>query len=306
MTILVTGSGGLIGHAIQRVGGHEDIFFADRSHADLTRAHEVEDLFSRVRPTRVVHLAARVGGIGGNINAAGQFFYENSLINTNVLEVARRNEVKKLVSLMSTCIFPNDATYPLTPEQLHLGEPHPSNFGYAYAKRMLDVQNRAYHAQWGLQYFSAIPTNVYGPFDNFSLDEGHVVGSLIHKAFRSKASGMPLQVWGSGRPLREFVYADDVAQILLSLIKDYTGVSPVIITNAQETSIRTLVEVIVQSFGFTGEIEFDSTKPDGQLRKPSSRSGLNSMLPKFSFTELEIGIRKTVKWFEQNYPRVRL
>jgi GDP-L-fucose synthase len=306
MTILVTGSGGLIGNALQRVGSSEDAFFADRSHADLTRGDEVEDLFSRVRPSRVIHLAARVGGIGGNINAAGQFFYENSLINVNVLETARRSKVEKLVSLMSTCIFPHDATYPLTPEQLHLGEPHPSNFGYAYAKRMLDVQNRAYQAQWGLKYFSAIPTNVYGPCDNFSLNEGHVVGSLIHKAFKSKANGTPLYVWGSGRPLREFVYVDDVAHILLSLIKDYDGVSPVIITNAHETSIRTLVDVIVQSLGFTGEIEFDSTKPDGQFRKPSSRSVLNSMLPKYSFTKLQTGIRETVAWFEQNYPQVRL
>lgn len=305
MKLLVTGSDGLVGSAIRRLNP-ADAFFATREKADLTEFSATMKLFEKVQPTHVVHLAAVVGGIGGNLMHSGDFFRKNILINANVLEAARVAGVQRLVSFMSTCIFPNDAPYPLSVENLHDGPPHPSNFGYAYAKRMLEVQTRAYKAQWGLEFNVAIPTNIYGPHDNWNLVEGHVVPSLIHRCFLAKAKGESLSVWGSGNPLREFIYSDDVARLALWLIHEKAISEPLILTSGIETSIRELVGYVVESLDFQGEVCFDSTKPDGQMRKPSNDEPLRALDPPGSFVTLKEGIQKTVEWFIANYPNVRM
>ena len=305
MTLLVTGGDGLVGSALKRELNGQDVVFTNRSNADLTDFDAALGLFREVRPSRVIHLAALVGGIGGNLMYAGDFFRQNTLINLNVLEAARITGVSKLASFMSTCIFPNDASYPLTVDQLHLGAPHPSNFGYAYAKRMLEVQSRAYREQWGLDYVVAIPTNIYGPHDNWSLSEGHVVPALIHKTFLAMTNGEPLTVWGSGKPLREFIYSRDVARLAVWLVERYSSPEPIIFTSGIETSIRELVEVVTNAMGFSGYVRFDSSKPDGRFRKPSDPSALYRNLPEFEFTPLEVGITETVSWFVNNYPAVR-
>jgi len=304
VTILVTGSDGLIGSALRKCETNEDIFFATRRDADLCNFNETLALFKKTKPDKVIHVAAKVGGIAGNMAYSGDFFRENLLINLNVLESARLSSVGKLVSLMSTCIFPDNAQYPLTYDQLHLGEPHPSNFGYAYAKRMLDVQNKAYKTQYGLNYFCAIPTNVYGPHDNFTLGNSHVVGAMIHKTYLAKKNDTSLYVWGSGKPLREFVFSEDVARALMWLINNYNEQEAVIITSGKEDSIMDLVKAVTNSFKFSGEITFDSSKPDGQFKKPSSKEKLNELMPDFKFTELNEGIDQTVKWFEENYYKI--
>jgi GDP-L-fucose synthase len=305
MKLLVTGSNGLVGSALRElVDG--DVYFATRSDGDLTDYEVTRELFDRVRPTRVIHLAAMVGGIGGNLMHSGDFFRSNILINTNVLDAAREVGVEKLVSYMSTCVFPNEATYPLTVEQLHLGPPHPSNFGYAYAKRMLEVQSRAYRAQWGMNYVVLIPTNIYGPHDNWNLTEGHVVPALIHKCYLAMQSGDPLVVWGSGKPLREFVYSRDIAALSLWAAAEYESETPLILTSGIEISIRDLVDSVVNAMGFEGEVVFDSEKPDGQTRKPSSAEPLHELLPSFEFTDLQDGIAATVQWFVERFPNVRI
>lgn len=306
MTILVTGSNGLVGSAIRRNFADDDIYFATRQDADLTDFEQAIELFSNVKPTRVIHLAALVGGIGGNLMHGGEYFRNNTLINLNVLEAARITKVKKLVSFMSTCVFPNNATYPLTVEQIHLGPPHPSNFGYAYAKRMLDVQSRAYRDQWGADYVVAIPTNIYGPNDNWSLTEGHVVPALIHRMFLAKAKNEPLKVWGSGQPLREFIYSGDIAKLVMWMATNYNDSEPIILTQGVETSIHDLVQFVAEAMEFSGKVVYDISKPDGQFRKPSDPSALLSALPEFDFTRLQDGIQKTVEWFRQNYPNVRV
>lgn len=305
MTLLVTGSDGLVGSALREII-NEDVFFASRTDADLTNYSQTEALFKKVRPTKVIHLAALVGGIGGNLMHSGDYFRNNLQININTLEAARNYGVERLVSFMSTCVFPNSGPYPLTPESLHLGQPHPSNFGYAYAKRMLEVQSRAYRAQWGLDYVVAIPTNIYGPSDNFNLVEGHVIPALIHKIYNAKENHSPLNVWGSGKPLREFIYSKDVAELTLWMLENYSGEEPLILTSGVEKSISEVVELIADSMKYSGEVIFDSSKPDGQFRKPSSNAELTRLLPEFHFTELEIGLPITTRWFEQNYPNVRL
>lgn len=305
MTILVTGSSGLVGSALKKYIS-DDVFFAVREDADLTSFEQTFELFRKVKPSRVIHLAALVGGIGGNLMHSGEYFRNNTLINLNVLESARMHKVERLISFMSTCVFPNDGPYPLEVENLHLGPPHPSNFGYAYAKRMLEVQSRAYRAQWGHDYLVAVPTNIYGPGDNFNLTEGHVVPALIHKTYLAQQANETLVIWGSGKPMREFVYSHDIAQLTLWMMEKYNTDEPLILSSGIETPIVDLVKQIVAHVGFEGEIVFDSLKPDGQFRKPSNSRTLKKLNPKFNFTDLNLGLEKTVGWFLENYPDVRV
>jgi GDP-L-fucose synthase len=206
---------------------------------------------------------------------------------------------------MSTCVSPDKASYPLNEKEIHLGEPHFSNFGYAYAKRMLDVQSRAYRKEYGSDFITVIPTNIYGPKDNFSIEDGHVLPSLIHKTFLAKKNNTELKVWGSGAPLREFVYAADIAKLALWSLDNYSEENPIIFSSGLEISIKDLVGIIVKKFGFEGKITFDATKPDGQLRKPSDTSKLKKYYPDFEWMSVEEGVDKTVDWFLANYPNIK-
>ena len=306
--ILVTGSDGLVGYALKQVTKSkkmQDIYFASRKDADLTNFEETKKLFTCIKPDLVIHLAAEVGGIGGNMMHSGEYFRNNVLINVNVLECARIFKVKKLVSFMSTCVFPDKTEYPLKVENIHNGVPHPSNFGYAYAKRMLEVQSSAYRKEWGCNFIVLIPTNIYGENDNWSISDGHVIPSLIHKIYLAKKDRKAFHVWGSGKPLREFVYSKDIAEIILWALDKYDSEDSLILSNSKETSIRDLVKLISKTMNHNGEIIFDSDKPDGQFRKPSDSSNLKKLYPNFKFTPIEVGLTKTIEWFVQNYPKVR-
>jgi GDP-L-fucose synthase len=305
MTTLVTGSSGLVGSALQKIASG-DYYFASRQDADLTNFDQTMELFKRIKPDKVIHLAALVGGIGGNLMHSGDYFRNNLLINANVLESARISGVDRLISFMSTCVFPNEGPYPLKSTDLHNGQPHPSNFGYAYAKRMLEVQSRAYRAQWGLEYSVAIPTNIYGPNDNFNLTEGHVVPALIHKTFMAQKTNSPLVIWGSGKPLREFVFSSDIAYLTLWMLENYTDKEPLILSSGVETSIEDLALQVARHMNFEGEIVFDASKPDGQFRKPSDAETLKNLHPGFQFTPLSAGVKDSVEWFTDNYPNLRM
>lgn len=296
--LLVTGGNGLVGSSLycdKRVG----------SEFDLRDSNICDTLFRVNKPLNVIHCAARVGGLGGNMNYKGEFFYDNIMINTNVIESCRKYGVNKLVCFLSTCIFPDDVTYPLTEDKIHMGEPHTSNYPYAYAKRMADIQIKAYREQYNLNYVSVIPTNIYGPNDNFSIDNGHVIPSIIHKCYLAKKNGTPLKVWGSGKPLREFIFSNDVAKLTEWVLHNYDDSEPLILSTSQEVSIKHVVDLIVKHMEFKGEIIWDDSKPDGQLRKPSDNSKLLSLLPDFEFTSLDNGLRETVKWFVNNYESCR-
>lgn len=305
MKLLVTGSNGLVGSALRKLNP-PDTTFLTRDDVNLTDFPKTEFIFAEHKPTHVIHLAAEVGGIGGNISNSGDYFRNNILINTNVLEVSRRVGVKKLISFMSTCVFPDAAEYPLTVDQIHNGPPHPSNFSYAYAKRMLDVQSKAYRKQWGLDYQILVPTNIYGPHDYWNLQDGHVVPSLIHKIFLAKQNGEPLSVWGTGKPLREFVYSEDIAKLTLWAIENYEQSDPLILSSGIEVSIFELVTTIAKHMEFSGEIVFDETKPDGQFRKPSDSETLHKFLPDFTYLALDEGLKRTIAWFNQNYSSIRI
>jgi len=296
--ILVTGGNGLVGSCI-----NADIKI--NSEFDLRKSDISDEVFKIYNPTHVIHCAAKVGGLGSNMNHKGQFFYDNIMINTNVIESARKHNVEKLVAFLSTCIFPDNVEYPLTESKIHLGIPHNSNDAYAYAKRMADIQIRSYREQYGLNYISVIPTNIYGTNDNFSLEHGHVVPMLIHKLYLSQKNNTDFIVWGSGKPLREFIYSKDVAKLSEWALDNYNEVEPIIFTNSHEISIMDLVDLLISEFNFKGKVIFDTTKPDGQFRKPSDNSKLKSYLPDFKFTPIEEGIKESVKWFIENYEKSR-
>ena len=303
--ILVTGANGLVGTALKNIE-NSDMFFIGREDADLTNFNETLSLFKKIKPTQVIHLAAAVGGIGGNLVHSGEYFRNNININMNVLESSRLVNVDKLLCFMSTCVFPDECEYPLKPKDLHNGPPHPSNFGYAYAKRMLQVQCNAYRKEWGCNYIVGIPSNIYGPGDNFSLEEGHVLPALIHRIYQAKVANKPLDVWGSGNPLREFIHSSDIANLSLWALKSYNDEEPLIMTSGIETSIKDAVNIIAKHFNFENEIIFDTSKPDGQFRKPSDTSKLEKCLPNFIWKSLDEGIFETADWFMTNYPKIRL
>jgi len=310
MTILVTGATGLVGSAICKQSPLNTLPVRGRKHYDLLRWVEVDSLFETHMPEAVIHLAARVGGVQANAAAPATFFMENVTMNTHILEAAHKWGVKKLICFLSTCVFPDPCELPLRPENLHAGPPHPSNYGYAFAKRMLDVQCRAYNQEYGTHFVPVIPANIYGRHDNFTLGDSHVVPSLIRRFVEAKRDGKDVTLWGSGTPLREFIHANDVARLTLAILNHYDSTSPIILTNGQEHSISHLAYTIAQAVGFKGDIIWDPTKPEGQHRKPSDPGPLidkiiKPFLPDFKFTSLEEGIKDTVDWFEANYDTAR-
>jgi GDP-L-fucose synthase len=296
--LLVTGGNGLVGSAIEA-----DVKIGREF--DLTNTAQTQKAFELHKPTHVIHCAGKVGGLGGNMNYKGEYFYDNLMINTNVIEEARKAGVTNLVAFLSTCVFPDAIEYPLTEKKIHLGEPHSSNYPYAYAKRMSDIQIRAYREQYGMKYTSVIPCNIYGPNDNFSLTHGHVIPMLMHKIYQAQQNNSELVIWGDGSPLREFIYSKDVARLAEWAVDNYDEAEPIIFSTSEEISIAEAVELLVSAFNFKGNVRFDISKPNGQHRKPSDNSKLKSYLPDFKFTPIEEGLKETVKWFIDNYETSR-
>lgn len=301
MTTLITGGTGLIGS--QFTNG---IRISSKAY-DLLDESQVIKMYETIKPTHVIHTAARVGGIKANMNHLADFYYENIKMNTNVIHYAHVHGVKKLLAFSSTCVFPAAAQYPITEDQMHGLPPHDSNYAYAYAKRMVDIQIKAYHQQYQRSYFTVIPASLYGPNDNFNLENAHVIPALIHKVYLAQQQNEPLTIWGSGKAQREFVFSKDVARICNLLLERYNGPDPVIISagDGREISIEELVITICKRFGFKNRIIFDTSQPEGQLRKPSSNKRLLSIIGDYPFVSLEEGLDETIEWFQANYPNVR-
>tara|TARA_Y100001963_G_C6791431_1_gene455614 strand:- start:5300 stop:6199 length:900 start_codon:yes stop_codon:yes gene_type:complete len=298
MNTLVTGGSGLVGSAI------ESDYKPSRKHMDLMKIDDIVRYITLNKIDSIIHCAARVGGIKANSEKLGEFFYENIIMNSNVLEAARITGIKKVVSFLSTCVFPDSATYPLTHDQIHKGEPHSSNYAYAYAKRMLEVQSRAYRDQYGCNFVTVIPCNIYGPSDNFNLDSGHVIPSLIHKCYLAKENNTDFEIWGTGLPYREFVYSKDVGYITQWILENYDESEPLIISPDEEINISVLAQEIAWRMGFEGNIIFNQQR-DGQYKKPSDNSKLKSLLPEYKFVPIEIGLTKSIEWFKENYDKAR-
>jgi GDP-L-fucose synthase len=298
MKTLVTGGNGLVGSAINSE------FKPLRRNLNLMNLREIVRYITMNNIDSIIHCAAKVGGIKANSEHLGEFYYENMVMNTNVLEAARVAGVKKVVSFLSTCVFPDDAIYPLTPCQIHLGEPHPSNYAYAYAKRMLEVQSRAYRDQYGCNFVTVIPCNIYGPHDNYNLDSGHVIPSLIHKCYLAKQNNTDFEIWGTGKPYREFIYSKDVGNITQWVLGNYDDSEPLIISPDEEISIDVIAQEIAHRMGFEGNVVYNG-KMDGQLKKPSNNMTLKHFLPDYKFVPIEEGLQKSIDWFVENYEDAR-
>ena len=264
---------------------------------------ETESLFQQHQPTHVIHLAALVGGLFANMSANCDFFRNNIKMNDNILSCSQKHGVKKVVSCLSTCIFPDKTSYPIDETMVHNGPPHPSNFGYSYAKRMIDVQNKAYHEQYGCQFTSIIPCNVFGPHDNFNIQQGHVIPGLINKAYQAKKDGTAFEIWGTGAPLRQFIYSLDLAKLTVWVMREYNEIDPIILATdeADEVSIKDVAMMVVEASQFKGEVKFLTDKADGQFKKTASNAKLRKYLPDFKFVPTKQAIQETVQWFNMNY-----
>lgn len=300
MKIVITGGSGLVGSAFKN---------ANKFNSKNLNLFNYEKSFNKIKaskPGAVIHCAAKVGGLYNNMKYPADFFDENISINTNILKISKNLGIKKFIGFLSTCIFPDDIGRPYKESDLHFGPPHHSNFAYAYAKRMLDIQVRSYNQQFGLNYFNVIPTNIYGPNDNFNIENGHVIPALIHKVYLAKKNNTPLVVYGSGIAIREFIFSKDLSTICLKLLDQYDRNDPIIISNSkEEISIKDVVDLIVEISNFKGKVIFDKTKSDGQLIKKTNNSKLESVIGNYNYTPIEKGLSETINWFFNNYEMAR-
>lgn len=311
--ILVTGGSGLVGKAIQTVvkseaRSDENWIFVSSKDADLCDSNATKKLFEKHKPTHVIHLAAMVGGLFHNMSHNLDFLRKNLQMNDNVLQISYETGVKKVVSCLSTCIFPDKTEYPIDETMIHNGPPHPSNFGYSYAKRMIDVMNRAYHEQHGCVFTSVVPCNVFGPHDNYNPESSHVIPGLIKKLYDIiQEGGDTFTVMGTGKPLRQFIYSLDLAKLFIWVLRDYNEIDPIILSvdEESEVSINRLAEELVKAFNFKGKVVFDTTKADGQFKKTASNKKLRKYLPDFQFTPFSQAIQESVDWYKTNHDAAR-
>lgn len=309
--VLVTGGTGFLGHhiltALQEAGCVE-LFVAKRADYDLTREEDVKRLFQDCRADVVFHLAGLVGGILANKERPAAFFYQNLMMGTLVMHYAWHSGARKFVAAGAGCGYPEHAPIPLKEESFWEGFPQKESAPYSLAKRLLSIQSQAYFQEYGFPSIICVPGNLYGPWDNFNLREAHVIPALVRKFVEAEMAGAPeVEIWGSGRPTRDFVYAADVAVGMLQAAEVYDRSELVNISSGVETSIRKLVEHLQVITGFGGRISWNTQRPDGQLRRLFDIGKAQRDLQYQAATDLYQGLTKTVRWYKENLenPEVR-
>ena len=301
--IFVAGHLGLVGSAIVRrlrLAGFQNLVLRERDELDLTRQSAVESFFEEIRPEYVFLAAGKVGGIVANSNFPAEFIRDNLEIQTNVVDAAYRNGTRKLLYLGSSCIYPKSAPQPMHADSLLTGPLEPTNEWYAVAKIAGLKMCQAYRRQYGFNAICAMPTNLYGPGDNFSLENSHVLPALLRKFHQAKEKGATeVEVWGTGRPRREFLHVDDLADACLFLMERYNDEALINVGCGRDQTIAELAATIARVVGFSGSLRFDSSKPDGTPRKllDTTRLATLGWVPRI---ELETGIRSTYAWFLEN------
>jgi GDP-L-fucose synthase len=307
--IYVAGHRGLVGSAVARAlrnGGHENLILRSRHELDLTDQHAVRQFFEAERPDAVIMAAARVGGIQANNSRPATFIRDNLLIQDNVIDSAHRSGVAKLVFLGSSCIYPKLAPQPIKEDYLLTGPLEPTNEWYAIAKIAGVKMCQAYRREYGFNAISLMPTNLYGPGDNFDLQNSHVLPALIRRFHEAKVRGADrVTVWGTGAPRREFLHVDDLADAVVYLLQSYDAEPIVNIGWGEDITIRQLAELVLSAIGYSGRLEFDSSKPDGTPRKLLDVGRLTNLgwKPRIS---LEAGIAQTYAWFKEHSADARL
>jgi GDP-L-fucose synthase len=305
---LVTGGCGFVGHAVleelNKLGCKEVIALKKQEY-DLTIESNVKDLFGSTKPDIVIHLAGKVGGILANKTSPAEFFYKNLMMGTLVLEYARLNDVKRLVALAAGCGYPKHLNVPYKESDFWKELPDENSIGYSMAKKMLIIQSWTYREQYGFNSSVLLPANLYGPHDNFHLRDSHVVPALIRKFVEAVENGdEEVAVWGSGKASREFLYVGDTARAILKVVEKYNESGPLNLGTGVETSVKELVDTIVNLTGYKGKVIWDNTKPDGQPRRYYDMSLYKEKIGSIPNTSLDIGLKKTIQWYRQNRKKI--
>lgn len=307
--VVVTGGAGFLGSFVVeqlRARGCTEIVVPRSREYDLVQMEAVQRLYADARPDIVLHLAARVGGIGANQANPGRFFYDNLMMGAQLMEIGRRNNVKKFVALSTICAYPKFTPIPFREEDLWNGYPEETNAPYGLAKKMMLVQSQAYRQQYGFNSCVLFPVNLYGPRDNFDLETSHVIPALIRKCAEAQQAGRPeIVLWGDGTPTREFLYVEDAADGILAAAEHYEESLPLNLGTGEEIRISELARMIATEVGYTGRIVWDVTRPNGQPRRCLDVSRIKRMLGFQAKHSLAEGLKKTIHWFNANRTAIR-
>ena len=300
--VTVTGGRGFLGGPVVRLleaRGAQVSTFSSREY-NLIHQADVTRMYEDLRPELVIHLAARVGGIGANRDNPGSFFYENAIMGIELMEQARRYDVVKFVQVGTVCAYPKFAPIPFSEDDLWSGYPEETNAPYGLAKKMLLVQAQAYREQYGFNAIYLLPVNLYGPGDNIDLHNSHVIPAMIRKCVDAReANARWVEVWGTGTPTREFLYVDDAARAIVLAAEKYEKKDPVNVGSSEEISIKDLIHLIAELTGYQGEIAWDRTKPDGQPRR---KLNVERAWKEFGFrssTQFRAGLAETIRWYQK-------
>ena len=312
--LVVTGGSGFLGsHLVEELRAHRpaEIVVPRRRDYDLVQRQACRRLLQDARPDLVVHLAARVGGIGANRENPGSFFFDNLMMGVQLVEECRLHGVAKVVTVGTICSYPKHTPVPFREEELWNGYPEETNAPYGLAKKMLLVQGQAYRQQYGMDVIHLLPVNLYGPGDNFDPASSHVIPALIKKFEDALEEGTHVELWGTGRASREFLYVEDAAKGICRAADRYSGAEPVNLGAGFEITIRDLAETIASLMGFRGEIRWDPSKPDGQPRRCLDTTRAAQLFGFRAETRFEDGLRRTIDWYRREraaslVPRERL
>jgi GDP-L-fucose synthase len=307
--ILVTGGSGFMGRSLVPIlkARGADVLTPARNEYDLLEQSDVRTMFKVLRPEIVVHLAGLVGGILANRKAPAEYSQQNLLMGTLMAHEAWASGVRRYVTLIGGCSYPRTAPSPIAETSLWEGYPQPESAPYSLAKRMMVVLSQAYRSQYGFDSIVLVPGNVYGPNDNFDLENSHVIPALIRKFDEAAREGRPsVEAWGSGRPTRDFVYVDDACEGIATAIETYSGPEIINISSGQAITIRELVETVAETVGYKGEVAWDPSKPDGQMEKGFDVTRMREWLKVECRTSLREGLRRTFDWYKSRPSEVRL
>jgi GDP-L-fucose synthase len=301
-TVLVTGGGGFLGQHVLaklRSAGCENVIAPRKRECDLRDREQIARLLNNAEPDLIIHLAAVVGGIGANRLHPGEFFYDNAIMGIELIECARRLNVRKFVCLGTVCAYPKFAPVPFREEDLWNGYPEETNAPYGLAKKMLLVQAQAYRQEYGFNCIYLLPVNLYGPNDNFDPQTSHVIPGLIRKLVEAKARGeRTVTCWGTGSASREFLYVEDAAEAILLAAERYNKPDPVNIGSGYEITVRELATLLCKLTRFEGQLIWDATQPDGQPRRGLDVTRADSEFGFLAKTSLEDGLRNTIEWYQ--------
>lgn len=308
MKVIVTGGSGMIGKHLSELC--PDFIYLSSKDCNLLNYESSLEYFKLLNPEFIIHFAAKVGGLYMNMNHNFDMLHNNLLINMNIMKICKELKIKNFIGCLSTCIFPNNINYPITEEQLHNGKPHDSNFGFSYGKRILDIYCKEMNNNKDYNYVCIIPTNVYGENDNFNLKDAHVIPALIHKCYLAKKNNKEFIINGSGKALRQFIYAGDLAKIIYFLVEkirmneiQFQNIicSP---DEKKEISIEYIVRKIASIFEYNNVV-FDTSFSDGQYKKSVSNKRLKSIMPDIEFSEFDKCLKNTIYWFIENFDNLR-